>query len=264
MNALNRVLAELRKIATYPMIWIVSALIIAFQVYLLAQAYPNLSGMLRGVSFDTDIELFRGEVRSAGNAVLDFATAASFETATFLPIVVALAVGQEYREAGQLSISLLAVPRRRQFALAKYASAAMLAIAFSIVVNLVTTIGILAAAGSWSSGLLSSPAAWLAFGRFTFVCLVLALLTAGITLVTRDVLSTIGIMVVLAVASVGGLIGYVSPTLQAWLPFDAARSLLLGSTFPGPSTPPLAVLILSAWVLVLGALGWLCLARRDA
>ncbi|WP_104177240.1 ABC transporter permease [Cryobacterium sp. Y50] len=264
MNALNRVLSELRKIATYPMVWIVFALIIALQVYLLAQAYPNLSGMLRGVSFDTNIELFRGEVRSAGSAVLDLAAAASFQTAAFLPIVIALAIGQEYREARQLSISLLAVPRRRQFVLAKYASTAVLAIAFSIVVNLVTTIGILAAAGSWSSGLLSSPAAWLASGRFTFVCLVLALLTAGLTLVTRDVLSSIGIMIVLAVVSIGGFIGYASPAFQALLPFDAARSLLLDSSFAGSSTPLLAVLILSAWVLVFGVLGWLCVARRDA
>ena len=200
--------AELTKIRTLPAVWV------ALAIALLANA----------------------AVRVARLDTLTLAPVYAFAA------IAVLAAGSEYR-AGQIRLSLIAVPGRDRFFAAK-----LLAIATVIPVAAVVV-------------LLPRGAA---AGRLLVVHLFFAMIGFGFALLARSIvipITTLAALPILISTTLGGIL----PRFVRLLPHEAALSFLRTPAVPAFALRPTAgLLILAAWALGLLAAAWLTVRTRDA
>jgi ABC-2 type transport system permease protein len=237
--------AELGKIRTLPATWI-------------APAIAAVANTLLGVVAATDAVRVAG--RDGDFPIERYGTLMLAPVYVYIAIAV-FAAGSEYR-AGQIRLSLAAVPRRARLFCAKLAavtavgagSAILALLPGHVVRQLSATAGGDHGIGAVVAGLLASVTAYLLFSVVGF----------GFAIVARTVVAPLAVLFILPIV--------VSPPLEAifpgvvkFLPHEAALSLL-GT----PANPDTALgrggglLLLTAWAALSVGGAWASLARRDA
>ena len=91
-----------------------------------------------------------------------------------------------------------------------------------------------------------------------------AMLTAGLTLIVRSSLISVGIVIVLFVVANLGALRIISDGLHGLLPMIAAKTFMFGyQVEPGEPGQLAGVITLLAWGNALPALSWIVLRKRD-
>ncbi|ASO20497.1 ABC-2 type transport system permease protein [Actinoalloteichus hoggarensis] len=235
--------AEFGKARTLPAVWI--ALVVAF-----------LAASLLGALAATDTLRFAGPDGEV--SIGQFGTLLLSPVYAFL--VVGVCVADEYR-AGQLGVSLAAVPNRTRLAAAKTMAAAVLGVLAAVPV-----LGpghLLRHLPDLSAGVLTAAEVTAGFGASVAVHLLFSLIGWGFAVVTRSVVVPVATLFAIPILLSPMLQG-VLPTVVRLLPHEAALSGL-GT----PIDPSVALGADTAWLVLLGWAGAFvaaacrCLVRRD-
>lgn len=254
--------AELDKTVTLRGVWLTLGAVLAVQVLVGANALSLYADAVADMAPDGTIEVFVGQRQPAEQAMLESLVGASLEMCLFLPVVAAVVAGQEYR-GRQLRTSLLAVPARGRLMTAKLVAAAVFSLVPAALVAGVAALFTWLAVRDWRPGLVVSPEALTAQGRFVAFAVALSLVTYAVTVLARSVVVAVATSVVLTAVTMSQVLG---AGADRWLPVSAGRNLLLDpATSPDLSSgPALAVLVLVAWVVAAGTGAGLVLARQEA
>ncbi|GII76146.1 hypothetical protein Sru01_11280 [Sphaerisporangium rufum] len=232
--------AEVTKMVTLPATWAALAVALA-------------AGLLLGLAAGTDavrVATAGGPTPIARLGIVLLAPGYAFAA---VPV---LAAGGEYR-GGQLRASLLAVPDRHRFFLAKLLA--------SLAVPAVAALPVVLPGHAVQYALGDAPLGQALAGTAAdaAVHLLLGLAGFGFALLTRTAVTPLAVLVALPVL-VSPLLGGLAPGVVRLLPHEAALSFLGASGSPELALPrPVGLLVLLAWALaaVLGA--WAATARRD-
>ncbi|GII76147.1 hypothetical protein Sru01_11290 [Sphaerisporangium rufum] len=257
--------AELTKIVTLRAVWFGTGAIVALHVLVLAQNVAADTAAVHAITPDGMIERFPGDVRPAREALVEYLAAASFQMDLFLPLVAAVAAGQEFR-AGQLGTSLLAVPRCGRLVCAKTLATGGFLLALAVAVAAISTAFMYVTVKDWDPGLPVSAAALAAQGRFVAHAVLSGLTTYAITMITRSTLAGILVTVGLAALTMTQVLASIAPALDALVPLSAGRNLILspGDGITLSAGPGHAMAVLITWATVTTTVAALALTRRDA
>jgi len=168
--------------------------------------------------------------------------------------------GQEFR-AGQLGVTLLAMPRRGRVLAAKLLATGLFVLAVAVVMAGVSVGFMYAAVKDWNPGLLVTGETFLGHARFLAFAVTYSLIGLAVTVAARSSLAGVVCTVVLfAVTMIQA-----TPDLDALLPLSAARNLLLD---PGVNDLSAGrghgLLVLCGWAAVTAAVAGVALRVRDA
>jgi hypothetical protein len=261
---LAAVRAELTKILTLRVTWIVTGGILALHLLVNVANLGHFSTAAAGITPDGLIELFAGRPRPAHRAIVDLQVAASLQMGLFLPGLAAVLAGQEFR-AHQLGRSLLAVPRRGVLITAKTVAVAAYLLFVSVLIAGISTAVLYVAVRDWDPGVVVSGAALLGQARFLAFAVLWGLVGYAVTLIARSTLIGVVASVALIAVTMTQVLAGLAPALDALFPLSAGRNLLLNPEENRLTAGPahaLAVLLL--WPLLTVAVAGLLLHRRDA
>jgi ABC-type transport system involved in multi-copper enzyme maturation permease subunit len=220
-------------------------------------------GVLDGWSSRTAIESHNPALRP------DFSPAqAGFDGILYgqLALIVfgVLAVSSEYG-TGMVGLSLLAVPRRGTFFVAKIVVAALSTLLIAVPATVLTYLATEFALGTHGASLLADgvPRAMLgAIGYLTLMCM----LAAGAAMMSRSAILPLAVLLplVLAGSQILSVIG-ATKQLARYLPDQAGMRMLAVHPADGGKLSPLAgTAVLVAWTVVVLAGGFAALRNRDA
>lgn len=150
---MTAVRAELAKILTLRGAWAVTGVILALHVLVLAQQAGLYAEAVAGITPDGVIEIFVGQPEPAERAIIAAVVAGALQVGVFLPVLAAVVAGQEFR-AGQLGVTLLAMPRRGRVLAAKLLATGLFVLAVAVVMAGVSVGFMYAAVKDWNPGLL--------------------------------------------------------------------------------------------------------------
>lgn len=137
-------------------------------------------------------------------------------------VLAGVVAGQEFR-AGQLGVTLLAMPRRGRVLAAKLLATGLFVLAVAVVMAGVSVGFMYAAVKDWNPGLLVTGETFLGHARFLAFAVTYSLIGLAVTVAARSSLAGVVCTVVLfAVTMIQA-----APDLDALLPLSAARNLLL-------------------------------------
>jgi hypothetical protein len=253
--------AELVKITTVPGVWVCTAVIVALDVLVLTQQYPRNVEMLASLAADGTVEVAPGERRPATDA-FHFLLVSALQIAPLLPVLGALIAGQEFR-AGQIGLSVLAVPRRGLLSAAKALAAGLFLLLVAALLAAVDTVFVELVVADWEPGLPFTGEAFLWRARFLVLAVSFGLAGFAIALVARSTLAGVAGAVALTMVTMTQVLARVAPAVDALLPYSAARNLMV-SADDLTAGPGHALLVLAGWALAAPAVAGLVLARRDA
>lgn len=236
--------AEILKIRTLPATWI--ALAIAF-----------IANTLLGILAASDVVRIAGQdgqipIGQLGTVMLS-------PVYVFIGIAV-YAAGSEY-SAGQLRVSLAAVPNRKRLGTAKLVAAAAVSILAAIPAVLPGYL--IQHAAAINAGTLPIGGAATGLAALFGVYLLLSLCGFGFAIIAKSVVTPLAVLFITPVL--------ISPTLQGTLPdvvrllpHEAALSLLDKAGDPGVALGRTAGLVmLVVWAGVFVGSAWVSLTRRD-
>lgn len=219
---MTAVRAELAKILTLRGAWAVTGVILALHVLVLAQQAGLYAEAVAGITPDGVIEIFVGQPEPAERAIIAAVVAGALQVGVFLPVLAAVVAGQEFR-AGQLGVTLLAMPRRGRVLAAKLLATGLFVLAVAVVMAGVSVGFMYAAVKDWNPGLLVTGETFLGHARFLAFAVTYSLIGLAVTVAARSSLAGVVCTVVLfAVTMIQA-----APDLDALLPLSAARNLLL-------------------------------------
>ena len=254
--------AELTKMLTSRTVRLFVGVVIGLHLLI---SWVNLRQNIAAVDAITPqgvIELFPGEPRPAERAIVELLAASTLQiVAIFLPVVAAVIAGQEFR-AGQLSLSMLAVPRRGRLLASKSIAIALFLSAVTVVVEAISTLFVWLAVKDWNPGLLTTGPALGEQGRLLLFAVTTGLVSFALTTIVRGTLGGVVVTVALLFLAMGQVL---APVLDALLPISAGRNLILDPVGNNLTAgPAYAVVVLIGWSLMtVAAAGWV-LHRRDA
>ncbi|MEU4539174.1 ABC transporter [Streptosporangium sp. NPDC023825] len=236
--------AELAKIRTLPVTWV-------------ALAVASAANALLGVLAATDA------VRIAGQdgqiAVGRLGTLVVSPVYVFVAIAVH-AAGGEYR-AGQLRVTLAAVPDRNRLFTAKLAATAATGLLAAI--PAVLPGHLVGHAPAITGGHLGIGAAAVGLAAVLGAYLLLSLIGHGFAVIARGVVTPLAVLLVTPVLISPALRGAL-PDLVRFLPHEATLSLLDTAGDPGAALGRAGgLLVLTAWAGLSVGGAWLVFARRD-
>ncbi|PZG03048.1 ABC transporter [Nonomuraea aridisoli] len=229
------VAAERMKITTLPATWIALAVALAGHTLL-------------GFAAGTDIVRVAG---TAGPSPIGQTGTLMLAPAYALAAVAVLAAGGEHR-AGQLRVTLAAVPCRDRLFAAKLATTAAFCLLASIPAALPGHL--LRHAAAWPVGEWTGR-----FGASVAVQVLLGLVGFGFAVVASSVTVPMAVLVVLAVLG-SPLLRSALPDVVRFLPHEAASSLAGMSPALGPVA---GLAVLAGWAVVSVAVAWRVFVRRD-
>lgn len=255
--------AELAKILSLRGWWVGIAVVLALTAYFAhmgATLLAELLNTLEGGAF-TDLD---GTLVPLEQGVIDTVLGSPYQSvALFFPLVVAVAVGQEYRH-GQIQASVLAVPSRGVLVSAKITAVGAL--------TLLVCVAAYALSNTVLWFLLPEPAAALVFGteallvlpRIMLYAVCMALVAGALTTVFRSTLIALFTVVGILVLGVSGLLAAFAPPVHDIIPLIAAQSFLFGYEVDGVPPSTAGVLTLLVWAAAAAVLWTVTLLRRDA
>lgn len=255
--------AEFTKFLTLPSVWIVTAVICLIFAYMHVSAIPDSLDFIEKIHPDGTYD--NGE--RMGAEVVGMIITAPLNAGLLLPMLGAVIAGTEFR-AGQLGLSMVAVPNRTRFMAGKVIATVLYTLSLWIVFTVVGYVTVYLTVKDWEPGILWDSELLLSCARLLLFMVTATLIGFGITMLTRSTLvgiifSVISIMLVFA-----QVVAMVSPTLDAILvPFSAARNLLLQGQGSGPPTTAGAghgALVLLGWALLSVGSAAVAMTRRDA
>jgi len=184
-----------------------------------------------------------------------------------LPMLGAVIAGAEFR-AGQLGLSMVAVPNRARFMAGKVIATVLYTLGLWLVFVVAGYVIVYFTVKDWRPEILWESALLLSCAQLLLFMVTTMLIGFGITLLTRSTLVGIIFSVVSIMLVFAQVVAMVSPTLDAILvPFSAARNLLLQGEDSGPPTTAGALhgaLVLTGWALLSVGSAAVAITRKDA
>jgi ABC-type transport system involved in multi-copper enzyme maturation permease subunit len=218
----------------------------------------DLSSTLKdGVFVDFD-----GTVAPFARAVTDGILSSPYQSAAlFVPLLVALVCGQEYR-SGQLLISAAAVPSRVRLAAVKIAVAGTLGAAVTLVAFLLSDAVLLLLLPAEGRAVVLSATGLLVAAKVTLYAVVMAIVAGALTTLFRSTMPALITIVAVLVLALSGLLRATVPPAHDLLPMIAAKTFLFGYVSePGDPSASIGVAVLLGWLGV-ATVAWLLVFRR--
>ncbi|MEU8774803.1 ABC transporter permease [Streptomyces sp. NPDC048606] len=172
----------------------------------------------------------------------------------------ATAFAGEFRE-GALRVSLTAVPNRTRLYLSKVVTVAMLSLVVGQITGVVTFLGGQALMGQYALDLGDPGTLRAVFGSGIYLTLI-ALLSAGLTALTRSGTLVMGLLIPLLLI-VPFVVGEVSGGAGEFMP-DRAGQLVMRLETDGLLGPWSGLGVTALWALVALTAGWIAVRRRPA
>ncbi|MEU8258082.1 hypothetical protein AB0C06_27880 [Micromonospora inaquosa] len=257
--------AELSKIRSSRAVWLITGAVIALHLLIGLANIRNTTTAVEGITPDGLIEIFAGEHRPAGAALIDLLVSFSLQIVVmFLPIIAAVIGGQEFRE-GQLAQSVLAVPRRGLLTTAKAIAVVVFMAGVAILVELISNAYLFLAVKDWNPRLLLGGDTLADHGTLLALAVLVSLVSFAITTLMRSTLLGIVASVLLTALAMTQVLARTVPAIDALLPVSAGRNLLLDPADADlSSSAGYAAIVLVAWTLLCTVAAGLLLSRRDA
>lgn len=261
----HAVRAELTKALTLRSWWVGVGVVLALTVYF---AYINASLLVETAAATWDTGVFRdidGTSVPVARAVGDAILASPYQSAAFfLPLLIAMMAGQEYRNQ-QFFLTVAAVPDRRVLFAAKIAAVALLAVGVTIMTSLVNAAVLLALLPSDGDAMVLSATSLEVFAKVALYAVTIGVFAAALTSIVRSTLWALVASVVLYGLTASQLLEAVSPVLHHASPMIGAQTFLFGYAVD-PDAPGTAagVVILLGWLVVAASVWCATLVRRDA
>ncbi|MEV7804660.1 ABC transporter permease [Microbispora sp. NPDC088329] len=245
--------------------WLVTGAVVALHVLVLAQNVGADTEAVNRITADGMIERFPGDVRPAHDMLVEYMAASSLQMCLFLPCLAAVMAGQEFR-AGQLGMSLLAVPRRGRLVVAKTLAAGGFLLFAAVVIAAISAAFTYVTVRDWDPGLVVSADAWTARAKFLAFAVLSGLVTFAVTLIVRGTLAGILVTVVMTALTMSQILAAFAPALDALVPLSAGRNLILlpEEDLRLSAGPGHAMVVLVVWPLLATVAAAIALSRRDA
>ncbi|MEU8088888.1 hypothetical protein AB0B57_35385 [Micromonospora sp. NPDC049101] len=249
---MNAVRAELRKLLGLPTAWVglVLGTLVAPVVVLLNAPYTRRAIAAGTLTDTSDLGLRDLGIGLIGPMVLGVIVVSSEYTST----------GQDSPGARQLTTTLAAVPNRLRLLLAK-TTALVLVVAAQAAVTTTATLALTRVLHGEHAPAAAPARVAAAILYWTLT----ALLAYAITLITRNGIVPLTLLIInSSVVSVSYLLTKVTD-LASYLPdIVGAQMFIRGGDFPVEVAPVTAGLVMTAWIVLLLAVGALLFQRRDA
>ena len=255
--------SELTKIWTLRSWWIGVAVVLALSAYF-AQLEAELAKEQIHTLHGGFIEDFLGQQVPFDRSVRDAILGSPYQSAAlFLPLLVAMASGQEY-QGRQILLSATAVPRRMRLAVAK-----MLALVLS---GSLVTIAAFAVSDGLLLLLMPSPAHSVvlsASGLFIlvkvlFYAVTMTLVAGALTTLFRSTIPALVVVVGMLILTLMGIMKAFLPALHQMLPMAGAKTMLFGySVDAGSLDAGGGVILLLGWIGASVAAWLLVFRTRD-
>lgn len=263
---LSIVRSELTKTLTLPSVWLVTGILVALHVVVQSIGYGTSTEMVanmtpEGLADPTDVV---DGLRPVDQALTGYLLAGSFQLAFFLPVLGAVIAGAEFR-AGQLGLSVLAVPSRIRLVSGKIIAIALYALVLGLVFVAIASAFMYAVVRDWDTSILWSADALVGQARVLLFTVAFLVISLAITLIIRNILPSIIAMTALSVLTVSSIFTYISPALDALFPLSAGRNL-----FSDPEFLELtagrdhATVVLLVWTVATVAVAAFFLQKKDA
>lgn len=258
--------AEFTKFLTLPSVWIVSAVIGLIFTFLHMTAFGDHVQMIANVRpdgmYDTGHRLVE-----LSDEVTGYIYVPPLNAGLLLPVLGAVIAGIEFR-AGQLGLSMVAVPNRSRLFAGKVIATTLYVLTLWVVFVAIGFVVIYFAVKDWDPTVLWQSAVFLSCARLLLFMVCATLIGFGITILARSTLVGIIFSIVSIMLVFAQVIAMISPALDAILvPFSAARNLLLQGEDSGPPVTAGALhggLVLTGWAVVSVGAAAIAMTRRDA
>lgn len=265
-DVLSVIRSEFTKFLTLPGVWVVSGVIVLLFVYSEHVAYGYHIAMIENVRPDGTADTDRGIVQVAAEIRGSLGTAV-VNAGLLLPVLGAIIAGTEFK-AGQLGLSLVAVPNRTRFVLGKVVAIALYAASLALVFIVIAVVLIYLVIKGWDTAPLWSFSMLREIGRVILLVVTTTLTGAAITLIARRTLIGIIVSIALLTLTFSQVVAMIAPVADAFLPFSAARNLLFqgatGLPVPLTGTELQGALVLTAWAVIGSSCALITIRRRDA
>lgn len=265
MDMLAIMRSEVTKFLTLPGVWVLTLVQLVILLFLQSTLLSDNIEMIANVGPDGMVE-FWGETVNVKSEVTQSIGTGIFNATLLLPILGAVIAGAEFR-GGQLGMSVVAVPNRLRLIMGKAAATTLFAIGFGILCITIGTVSTYIGVKEWNPGLLWSPAMLASHGRSLLFMITITVIGLSITLITRRTLIGIITSVTLMMLTLAQVIAAITPTVDAFLPFSAARNLLLqGGDAGAPLTGSAGhgAIVLAAWAAITTTIAVIAIQRKDA
>lgn len=254
--------AEFTKITTLRSWWIGVTVVLVLTVYFAhmgASLLVELLDTLDDGSF-TDLDGSRVPLEEG---VLDTVLSSPYQSvALFLPLVIAIAVGQEYR-GGQISTSVTAVPSRLRLIAAKLVTVSVLSVLVCAAVYALSNVVLLLMLPPEGVAIVLTFEALLVLPRVMLYSVCLSIVAAALTGLFRNTLFALFTIVAILVLGVSGLLLAFVPLLHNAMPMIAAQSFLFGHQAEGMPSEATGVLVLLGWAMVTTVLWTAAFTKQD-
>lgn len=162
---------------------------------------------------------------------------------------------------GALRISLMAVPNRSLFYVAKMAVVGGLALLVGLITSFATFLVGQLFMGEYAIGLEEPGALRAAFGGGVYLAL-MALFAAGLAAVLRSAVAVLGLLIPF-ILIVSFVVGDIAGGVAQYFP-DRAGQLVLHGQHEGSLGPWTGLSVTAGWAAVALAAGWWAMRKRDA
>ncbi|TDC03858.1 ABC transporter permease [Nonomuraea longispora] len=257
--------AEFTKFLTLPSVWIVTAIICMIFLFLHIRGLGDHAEMIAHVLPDGQYDTGNRLV-DVGREITDLVYVAPLNAGLLLPALGAVIAGTEFR-AGQLGLSMVAVPNRARFVTGKVFATTLCALGLWAVFVAVGFVFAHISVKDWDPTVLWQSAVFLSCARLLLFMATTTLIGFGITILARSTLVGIIFSVVTIMLVFAQVVAMISPTLDAILvPFSAARNLLLQEASGPPTTAGAGhgALVLVGWALCSVGAAAVTMTRKDA
>lgn len=257
--------SEFTKIFTLRAWWVGIAVLVALTLYF---AYLNTTVLLElaeGSWAQGRFEDFDGSEVTVTRAVRESMLAGPYQSAIFfLPVLVALMVGQEYRTQ-QFFTSVTAVSSRTVLFAAKLVAVVVVSVTTVTATFVASDVVLVAMLPPEADVLVLSGPGLLVAPRLAFFAAVTAIIAAAVTSIVRSTLWALVAAILGFVLPLTGVLRAIAPVLHDAMPVIGAKAFMFGFA-DGPDAPGVGVggPLLLAWGCVGAVSWWLAYTKRDA
>ena len=275
---MNLVRAELLKVRTTSMWWILALVNIPLWALTMLINYFSADAVLRFNAADTEglpaDDLARLEAASnATNVAANLYTSGQFLGVLLVMLLGAILVTNEYFHQ-TATTTFLTSPRRSPVILAKLGAAVVLGLIFWAVTTLLNfAVAPLILNSLDTPALLGEPAIWRAVGLNGLAYAIWAVLGVGAgVLIRSQIAATITLTMVYLGGFVAAIILYETlssrfgpwfDTIQVLVPTNASSLIISGTELPGSPARWVGAVVLIGYALLTGLVGTLIMKRRD-
>ncbi|RAX22862.1 MULTISPECIES: ABC transporter permease [unclassified Actinomyces] len=264
---LSIVRSELTKTLTLPSVWIMTLLLTAVLLLFQFQSFTFNHELVANLRGDGTSEVDGLLVVVDASVFTDY-VAYIFNPAILTPLLGAVIAGAEFR-TGQFGMSVLAVPDRGRLLAGKLIAVALQVLTLGVIwigaakalLHLAVRDSDALAGGVWS------PSLPLADARILLFMVAATVFIYALTLIARKTLVGVIVTVLLIMVTMTQVLAFVSPAVDALMPFSAARNLVLAGgdvAVPLTGSPARGAAVLLGWAVASCVAAVAGVLRRDA